>query len=345
LLLFAVIYGFWVGNYVAFNGDALRNLAVQFMALAERQGATVPLMVGHRLMGTSLMCTGDIAESRAHYDQALALYDPAEHRWLATRFGQDIGVVVLCYRSWTLWLLGYPQAAIADSDRALKDARQIGQAATLMYALAHAARTYLWTGDYATANSVVAEVVALAEEKGASAWKAFGMMHQGSLLASTGQASKAIQMMSCGINAWRSTGSTLWTPFYLSDLAKTYAELDLANDARCRIEEAMTAVEASKASWCEAEVHRTAGEIALMASERPAARAEACFERALATARKQHAKSWELRAAMSMARLWFRQGKRQQANDLLAPIYGWFTEGLDTLDMKAARALLADLAS
>jgi len=107
----------------------------------------------------------------------------------------------------------------------------------------------------------------------------------------------------------------------------------------------MTAVEASKASWCEAEVHRTAGEIALMASERPAARAEACFERALATARKQHAKSWELRAAMSMAQLWFRQGKRQQAKDLLAPIYGWFTEGLDTLDMKAARALLADLAS
>src|SRR5215813_7274198 len=345
LLLFAVIYGFWVGNYVAFNGDALRNLAVQFMALADKQGAPVPRMIGHRLMGTSLMCTGDIAESRAHYDQAIALYDPAEHRWLATRFGQDIGVVVLCYRSWTLWLLGYPQAALADCDRALKDARQIGQAATLMYALAHTARTYFWTGDYATTNRLVAEVVALAEEKGASAWKAFGMMHQGSLLASTGQASKAIQMMSWGINAWRSTGSTLWTPFYLSDLAKTFAELDLANDARCRIEEAMTAVEASKASWCEAEVHRTAGEIALMASERPAARAEVCFERALATARKQHAKSWELRAAMSMARLWFRQGKRQQARDLLAPIYGWFTEGLDTLDMKAARALLAELAS
>ena len=345
LLLFAVIYGFWVGNYVAFNGDALRNLAVQFMALADKQGATVPLMIGHRLMGTSLMCTGDIAESRAHYDRAIALYNPAEHRWLATRFGQDIGVVVLCYRSWTLWLLGYPQAALADCHRALKDARQIGQAATLMYALAHTARTYFWTGDYAAANRLVTEVIALAEEKGASAWKAFGMMHQGSVLASTSQASKAIQMMSCGIDAWRSTGSTLWIPCYLSDLARTYAELDLADDARSRIEEAVRAVEASKAWWCEAEVHRTAGEIALMSPERHEARAEACFERALATARNQHAKSWELRAAMSMARLWSQQGKRRQASDLLAPVYDWFTEGLDTLDVKAAKAFLAELAS
>jgi predicted ATPase len=242
-------------------------------------------------------------------------------------------------------LLGYPEAALADCLRALKDARQIGQAATLMYALAHTARTYLWTGDYATANKLVAEVAALAEEKGASAWKAFGMMHQGSLLASTRQAAKAIQVMSCGINAWRSTGSTLWTPCYLSELASAYAELDLADDARNRIEEAMRVVEASKAWWCEAEVHRIAGEIALMSSQRHEARAEACFERALAIARRQHAKSWELRAAMSMARLWSRQGNRRQASGLLAPVYRWFAEGLDTLDMKAAKTLLAELAS
>ena len=203
LLLFAVIYGFWVGNYVAFNGDALRDLAAQFMALAEKQGASGPLMIGHRLMGTSLMCTGDVAASRAHYDQAIALYDPAEHRPLATRFGQDVGVVVFCYRSWTLWLLGYPQAALADAEQALNCAREIGQAATLMYALAHAARTYFWCGDYAMANALGEEVVALADEKGASAWKAFGMMHQGSLLALTNQVSKAIQMMTVGIGVRR----------------------------------------------------------------------------------------------------------------------------------------------
>ena len=135
LLLFSVLYGFWVANYVAFNGDVVRELAAQFLALAEKQGATVPLMIGHRLMGISLLHTGDIAQGRAHYDQAIALYDPAEHRPLATRFGQDVRVAILSYRSWALWMLGYPEAALADADHALKDAREIGQAATLMYAL------------------------------------------------------------------------------------------------------------------------------------------------------------------------------------------------------------------
>ena len=135
LLLFSVLYGFWVANFVAFNGDVMRELAAQFLALAEKQRATVPLMIGHRLMGTSLLFTGDIAEGRAHFDQAIALYDPAEHRPLATRFGQDIRVTILSYRSLALWLLGYPEAALADADDALKDAREIGQAATLMYAL------------------------------------------------------------------------------------------------------------------------------------------------------------------------------------------------------------------
>ena len=143
LLLFSVLYGFWVANFVAFNGDVCRDLAAQFLALAEKQRATVPLMIGHRLMGTSLMFTGDIAEGRAHFDQAIALYDPAEHRPLATRFGQDVGVAILSFRSWALWLLGYPEAALADADHALKYAREIGQAATLMYALSATSLTHI----------------------------------------------------------------------------------------------------------------------------------------------------------------------------------------------------------
>ncbi len=135
LLLFSVLYGFWVANYIAFNGDVMRELATQFLALAEKQGATVPLMIGHRVTGISLLCTGDIAKSRAHFDQALALYDPAAHRPLATRFGVDSGVSVLSLRPLALWLLGCPGVALADADHALKDAREIGQAATLMYAL------------------------------------------------------------------------------------------------------------------------------------------------------------------------------------------------------------------
>ncbi len=343
LLLFSVLYGFWVANYVAFNGNATLELAVQFLALAEKKGATVPLMVGHRLMGTSLMSTGDIAPGRAHYDQALALYDPAEHRPLATRFGQDVGVAILCYRSRDLWLLGYPEAALADAEHALKDAREIGQAGTLMYALGHLPLTHILIGNNATANAQANQVVALADEKGALLWKSEGMRNQGCVLALTGKASEAVQMMTSGITGFRSTGATVWDPFYLSYLARAHAELGQFDDAWRYVGEAMTAVETTKERWFEAEIQRIAGEIALKSPVPDAAKAETYFERALAVARQQQAKSWELRAAMSMARLWRDQGKRHEARDLPAPVYGWFTEDFDTLDLKEAKALLDEL--
>jgi DNA-binding winged helix-turn-helix (wHTH) protein/predicted ATPase len=343
LLLFAVIYGFWVGNYVAFDGEALLELAAHFMALAEKQGATVPLMIGHRLMGTSLQCTGDIAGSRGHYNRAMALYDPSEHRALSTHFGQDLGVVVLSYRAWTLWLLGYPEAALADSDRAIATAREIGNAGTLLYALAHATRTYLWTGDHDTARPLVAEILALAEEKGAAAWRAFGMMQNGLLQVLTGEGARGAPMLVAGLAAWQSTGSTLWMPCYLSSLALAHAELARPDDARASIAEAMAAVEVSKATWSEAEVHRVAGEIALTAPDPSAAEAEACFKRALAIAGARQTRSWELRAATSLAQLWRDQGKRREARELLAPVYGWFTQGFETLDLKEAKALLDEL--
>ena len=152
LLLFSVLYGVWATNLLAFNGDVVCELAAQFLALAEKQAATVPLMVGHRLMGTSLLHTGDIAEGRAHLDRAIALYDPAAHRPLAMRFGQDVGVAILSWKSWTLWLLGYPDAALVDTDHTLKDAREIGQAATLMYALNVTSFTHILCGNYAAAK-------------------------------------------------------------------------------------------------------------------------------------------------------------------------------------------------
>ncbi len=343
LLLFSVLFGFWVANTVAFNGDVCRDLAAQFLALAEKQGATGTLMIGHRLMGTSLVHTGDIAEGRGHLDQAIALYDPAEHRPLATRFGQDAGVTILSYRSQALWLLGYPEAALRDSDDALKNAREMGQAATLMYALAHAATPYTLCGNRAAAAAQVQELIALAEENGSLFWKGGGMMSQGGVLALAGRASDATEMLISGITAWRTTGATIWMPLYLPHLARAHAELGQFEKAWRCIGEATTAVETTKEKSCEAEIHRTAGEIELMSPEPDAAKAEAHFERALAIARKQKAKSWELRAATSMARLWRDQLKRQQARDLLAPIYGWFTEGFDTLDLKEAKTLLDEL--
>jgi class 3 adenylate cyclase/predicted ATPase len=345
LLLFSVLYGFWVANYVAFNGDVMRELAAEFLTLAGKQRATAPLMIGHRLMGLSLLVTGDIAESRAQLDRARKLYDPAEHRPLATRFGQDVGVAILSLRSWALCVLGFRHAALADVERALKEAREIDQAPTLMYALLVASITHVICGNYAEANAIIDELIALTDQTGSLFWGAWGMMQRGCVLALTGKASDAVQTITSGITAWRSTGSTAMIPSYLSYLAEAHAELgQFDNAARC-IGEAMTALETTKERWHEAEVNRIAGEIALLPPESDMAKAEAHFERALAVARKQQAKSWELRAATSMARLWRDQGKHEQARDLLAPVYGWFSEGFDTLDLKEAKTLLDTLAA
>jgi class 3 adenylate cyclase/tetratricopeptide (TPR) repeat protein len=252
LLLFSVLHGFWAANYIAFNGDVTSGLAAQFLALAEKQGATAPLMTGHRLMGASLLHTGNIAHSRAHYDQAFALFDPAEHRALATRFGQEPGVAILSYRSLALWVLGYPDAARTDTEHALKDARQIGQAATLMYALSMAFIN-IFFGNYTTANATVDELVDLADEKGTLFWRAFGMVEQGTVLALTGKASDAVHMIASGITALRSTGTTAFLPFYLSHLATAHAELSQFDDAWRCLDEAMTAVETTKETLWEAE--------------------------------------------------------------------------------------------
>jgi predicted ATPase len=341
LLLFSVLYGFWYTNLLAFNGDALRELSMQFLALAQKQTATIPLMLGHRLVGTSLLFMGENAESLVHHNQMIALYDPTEHRPLMTCFGQDLRVAILAWRAVPLWSLGYP--ALADARDALKKAREIGHAATLMYALCFTTTTLFRCGNYAAANLQVDELLPLADEKGAVFWKAHGMCIKGVLSALSGDTSNAIHMLTSGIDTYRSTGSTASASLYLSYLARAYADVGQFDHAWRCIGEAVAAVEATKETWNEADTRRIAGEIALMSVELDTAKAEAYFEHSLAVARKQQAKSLELRAAMSIARLWREQGKPQQARELLAPVYGWFTEGFDTLDLKEAKALLEAL--
>jgi class 3 adenylate cyclase/predicted ATPase len=343
LLLFSILYGFWVSNLIAFNGDALRELATQFLTLAEKQTATGPIMIGHRLMASSLVFTGDIVRGAAHYDKALALYDPAKHRALATRFGQDVGVVILSFRAWTLWFLGYPDRARTDIEGALTNSREIGHAATSMYALNNAIGLHIHWGNYEDANSFDHDLMALAEETNAPYWKGAGIAYRGWLSLLTGNPSAAVDAITSGITTWRSTGATY--SMHSAFLARAYAMNDQFDNAWRCIHEAMTAAETTKFRWCEAEVHRAAGEIELMSPQADTTRAEQYFERALTIARAQQAKSWELRAAMSMARLRRDQDKRDEARELLAPVYGWFTEGFDTLDLKEAKALLDELAA
>jgi len=288
---------------------------------------------------------GDLMDGKEHYDRALAIYDPVEHRSLATRSGRNVGVALLSFRSACVWQLGYPAASRNDAERAVKNARESGHPATLMYALNRAIQSYTFCRDYAVADAKLDELAALADESADKRARSLETIGRGKLFSLTGKASDAVRAITSGSTSLRSTGVTLYEPWHLWHLAIAYADLCQFDDAQRCIADAMDWIERSKEKWCEAEVHRIAGEIALKSFAPDTERAEKYFDRALAVARQQQAKSWELRAAMSMARLWCDRGEMQQARELLAPVYGWFTEGFDTLDLKDAKALLDELAT
>jgi tetratricopeptide (TPR) repeat protein len=204
----------------------------------------------------ALALTGNFVDGKEHYDRALAIYDPTEHRPITTFSGRDVGVTLLSFRSSCLGLLGYSAASRNDGARAVKNAREIGHVTTLMYALYFAAYNHIYCGDYDAANVQVDELIALADERGAQYWKALGTAVQGCLFALTGKASDAVRAITWGITSLRSTGASLYEPVHLSYLAMAYAELGRLDDARHCIENAIEKVERSKEKWCEAEVHR-----------------------------------------------------------------------------------------
>jgi tetratricopeptide (TPR) repeat protein len=302
LLLYSVLYGFWITNAVAFNGDAALGLAGQFLELAEKQGASVPLSMGHGIMGFSLLVTGNFTQSLRQTDQALALYNPAVHRPLTMLFGgQDMRVTNLTQRSLALWFLGYPDAALAGANRFLKEARQTDQVGTLFTALNFSIVVHFLCGAHPTADAMANELVTLADEQDAAMWKPVGLVYRGWILAVADRASEAVQLITSALDAIRATGTTLFRSVGLSLTAKCYADLGQLDDARRSVDEATIVVERTKETWFEADVYRIAGEIALKAPKPDAAKAEGYFERALAIARQQQAKSLELRAAM----LWY----------------------------------------
>jgi len=344
LLLFSVLYSFWVANFNRFHAGTATDLAAQFLKRAEEQRAETPTMLGHRIVGISQATIGNLAVAVEHFDRAIASYDSAQHRQLAARFGQDIRVAALCYRSWIRWMLGSPEAALAEAKSALAEAREVGQGVPLMYSLYFTSYVLIHCGRYEAANEQLDELIPLATEKNAAQWRGGGMMHRGCIQALTGQASDAIAMIPAGIAAWQSSGAVVFVPWYVAHTARAHAELGRFDEAWRHIDEALSAIEKSGETWCESDIHRIAGEIALQALEPDIARAEMHLARALAVARAQHAKSWELRATTSLARLWRDRGARAKAHDALAAIYGRFAEGFETRDLKQAKALLDELA-
>jgi predicted ATPase len=298
----------------------------------------------HIAFGNALTLMGDFVDGKEHFDRALAIYDPAEHRPLTTRSGRDIGVTLLSVRSGCLWMLGYPEASRNESERAINEAREIGHAGTLMYALRWASWFRIMCGAYTEAQSLLDEFDALTDEKEVSLfWKATLIAFRGLLFAETGNASEAVRAITSAMTSLRSTGAALYEADHLWHLAMAHAELGQPDDARRCIDDAINKVERSMEKWCGPEVHRIAGEIALKSVAPDTEKAQKHFERALNAARKRQMKSFELRAATSLARLLRSQGKPQQARELLAPVYEWFTEGFDTRDLREAKALLDEL--
>jgi class 3 adenylate cyclase/predicted ATPase len=340
LLPFSVMYGQWVGQYVAINADMMRERAEEILTLAERQNSSVPQLLGHRLMGTSLVMQGGFEEALGHLNRAVELYRPEEHRPLASRFGQDLGASALAFRSWTLWHLGYPDAAMADVGRLLDAARDLGQAPTLIYALFHAAVPEIFCGKLSDAEDHVDELMSLAERHGLLFWKSLGLFLQGWCLADRGQGADAARTLREGFSTYASTGSTLFAPIFSCVMARAQAQQGRFENAIDTITQALAVGQRTNETWAEAELHRTAGELMTLLPRPAPDDAEARFRCSLAIAHRQKARSYELRAATSFARMLLTQGKHDQARDILLPAYGHFTEGFGTRDLQAAKALL-----
>ncbi|HSF32318.1 MAG TPA: hypothetical protein VLK82_17835, partial [Candidatus Tectomicrobia bacterium] len=287
--------------------------------------------------------------AREHLDQSFALYDLQQHRANASLYGFDTGVFCLSFIAHALWHLGYPQQALIKTQEALALAHELAHPISQAVALAYAAMLYQFRREEHAAREQAERAIALCTEHGFAYYLAWAAIIQGWILSAGGQPVEGMTQIRQGLAALRATGAALRCPYYLGQLADACGKAGQAEEGLRVLDEALVLVEKTGERWREAELYRLKGELLLLqavaAGFNPALtqEAETCFWQGLDLARRQQAKSLELRAAMSLCRLWQQQGKRDQARELLAPVYGWFTEGFDTADLQEAEALLQAL--
>jgi class 3 adenylate cyclase/predicted ATPase len=341
---FFVLYGLWVSDHTAGAIAAALEHATNFLSVAQSQPLSGPLLMGHRTVASSLLYSGDCRAALAHAETAASLHRPDEHRDSAFRYGEDIGVSAFVQLCWALWHRGYPDQSARAADRALAYSRQLGHAHTLCHAFCHTGRAAIFARDIATTYARSNDCVALASERGFPLWAAFGRIFQGWADAQNGEATTAVARIRDGLAAAEATGARVATPFYLALLAEALALAGKIEEGLAALDDALAKVAVSGEKGWGAEIHRLRGELTARLAHPDRAKAEDSFRTALAIAREQGTRGYELRAATSLARLWREQGRRGEARDLLAPVYGWFTEGFDTADLKEARRLLDELA-
>jgi class 3 adenylate cyclase/predicted ATPase len=345
LQLFPVLHGLWRYYLVRADFQTGRQLAEQFLSLA--QGAHDPtlLVEPHRALGTTLFWMGEPTAARAHLAQAVALYNPQQRRTHTVLYGQDPAVASLSHAALALWYLGYPDQALQTIHEALTRAREPAHPFTLAYALCFAGELHQLRREVQAAQERAEAEIALCTEQGFALYLARTTILRGWALAKQGQWEEGIGQMRQGLIAYRGTGAEQIRPYCLGLLAEGYRDAGQTEEGLAVLAEALAVIHSTGERIYEAELDRLNGELRLRLATDNAAEAETCFRQALDAACHQEAKSLELRATMSLSRLWQQQGKRAAAYQLLAETYGWFTEGFDTADLQEAKALLAELCS
>ena len=302
------------------------------------------LVVAHKTWGVTLFYLGAVASAHMHFAQGMALYDPQQHSASVFLYEEDAGVTCRCYAARALWCLGYPDQGLAQSHEAVTLAHQSANPFSLTNALGFAAIFHQLRREVRFTQERAEATIRLATDQGFPHWMTMSSIMHGWTLAQQGQAQEGIEQLHQGLTAWRAIGAELLRPYFLALLAEAYGTMEQPDAGLTVLVEALTLADETGERWYEPELHRLKGALLLQQSAANHDEAQACFHHALDLARVQQAKSFELRAATSLSRLWQQQGKRAEARQLLAEVYSWFTEGFDTPDLREAKILLDELA-
>jgi predicted ATPase len=340
-----VLRGLWQFSILRAELRTAYELAEQLFHLTQQEHDTAFLPEVHRLLGEPLGWLGEFAAAHTHLEQGMAASASQQRCTQVTLYevGLHPGVTCAIFAAFALWAMGYPDQAQQHVHAALTRAQDLPDPINQAFALCFAALLHQFRREEATVYERAETAIRLATEQGFAHFWALGTIYQGWALTMRDQAGTGISQMRQGLTAYKDTGATLEQSYSLALLGGAYAHVGETEAGLTVLAEALALVAEREDCWCEAELHRLQGELLLALPPTHAPEVEACFQQALDIARQQEAKSWELRAATSLARLWQHQDKRQDASDLLAPIYGWFTEGFDTADLKDAKALLEEL--
>ena len=338
-----VLYGLWQFYLARADFPLARQLGEELLGLAEHRDEPPLSVTARYTLGATSYHLGELLAARSHSEEGIACYTPAQRSSPLFRAGVDPGVGCPLYAAMTLWSLGYPDQALVHVQDWLALAAELAHPFSSAYALIFAAFLDQLRREEQGASDHAEAAVTLSTEQGFAQWLAWGTIMQGWALTTQGQGEEGLRQMRHGLTAWRATGAELGVPYLLSLLAEGYARLGQGEAGLAVLQEGWEVMERTGEHSWHAEMSRLKGVLLLQQQGTVQAEAEACFQQAIAVAQQQSAKSWELRAATSLARLWQQQGQTAEAHDLLAPVYSWFTEGFDTADLKDAKTLLDEL--